>query len=74
MDHSTLNWMDDFSYDELEFKHVAGFAVEYESFLMNDEPRYDVFDFHDACSVDFIVEVAFACNTSTVPLDLYLTP
>ena len=44
--------------------------VEYESFLMDDELGYDVFDFNEACSVDFIAEVASACDTSTVPLNL----
>ena len=36
MDHSTLNWVSDFSYDELEFEHVDKFAVTYKFFLMND--------------------------------------
>jgi len=34
MDHSTLNWVSDFSYDELEFEHVDESAAEYESFFM----------------------------------------
>ena len=61
--------MSDFSYDELESEHVDEFAVKYESFFMNDEPEYDVFDF-DTSSVDFIAEIASACDTSTVSLDL----
>ena len=28
VDHSTLNWVDNCSYDELEFKHVDNFAIE----------------------------------------------
>ena len=59
-----------FSYDELKFEHVDEFAIEYESFLKNDELEYDVFDFNDAYSVYFITEVAFAYDTSTAPLDL----
>ena len=34
--HSTLSWVDDFSYDELEFENVDEFAIENESFLMDD--------------------------------------
>jgi len=44
MDYFTLNWVNDFSYDELEFEHVDELAIQYKSFLMNDEPEYDVFD------------------------------
>jgi len=62
--------VDDFSYDELQFEHVDEFTVEYESFLMDDEPEYDVFDFNDACSMDFITEVASACDTPAAPLDM----
>ena len=29
MDHSTLNRVSDFSYDELEVEHMGDFAVEY---------------------------------------------
>ena len=76
MDHSTLNSMGDFSYDELEFEHVDEFAVEYEFFLMDDEPEYDMFDFDDACFIDHTTNVASTCDTSVVPLDmkLLLTP
>ena len=31
-DHSTLNYLGDFCYDELEFEHLDNFVVEYESF------------------------------------------
>ena len=61
--------MSDFSYDELEFEHVEELAIEYESFFMDDEPQYDMFDF-DTCSVDFIAEIASTCDTSAVSLDL----
>ena len=49
------------------------FAVEYESFFMDHESKYDVFDF-DMCFVNFIVDVAAACDTSAVSLDLKLLP
>jgi len=62
--------VDDFSYSQSEFEHVDEFAIEYESFLVDDEPKYDVFDFNDACSMDFITKVASACHTSAAPLDL----
>jgi len=74
VDHSTLNWVDDFSYDELEFEHVDEFAIEYESFLVDDEPKYDVLDFNDVCSKDFINKVASICNISAAPLDLKPLP
>jgi len=61
--------MSDFSYDELEVKHVDMFPVEYESSFVDDEPKYDVFDF-DTCSVDFIVEITSTCESSIVPLDV----
>ena len=32
VDNFSLNQIDDFSYDELEFEHVDEFAIEYESF------------------------------------------
>jgi len=53
MDHSILNWVSGFSYDELEFEYVDELVVAYESFFMDDKPEYDVFDF-DTCYVDFI--------------------
>ena len=69
MDHCTLNWIDDFSYDDLEFKHVDVFVIEYESIFMDDELEYDVFDF-DMLSVDFIIDIVSACDTSIVSLCL----
>ena len=66
--------MDDFSYDELEFEHVDEFVVKYECLLVDDEPEYDVFDFNDACSMDFITKFSFACDTSAVSLDLKRLP
>jgi len=69
LDHSTLNWVGRFSYDGLEFEHVDAFDIVYESFLTNDELEYDVFNFNDAYSMDFITEITSACDTSTIPLD-----
>ena len=51
--------MSDFSHNELEFKHMDEFTVEYESFFMDNEPEFDVFDF-DTYFVDFIAEIASA--------------
>jgi len=36
---------------------------------MDDEQEYDVFDFDDVCSVDFITYVATTCDTSTIQLN-----
>ena len=37
---------------------------------MDHEPEYYVFDFNEACFVDFIAEIASACDISLLPLDL----
>jgi len=70
LSHCTLNWVGDFSYDELEFEHVDEFAVEYESFFINDEPEDDVFDFDDACPMDFIADGSSAYDTSIISVEL----
>ena len=44
---STLNWVEDSQFDD-EFDEL--FAAEYESFLIDDEPEYDVFQFDDLYS------------------------
>jgi len=36
--------------------------------------EYDVFNFDDAWFVDFIIDVVFTYDTSTVPLDLKPLP
>ena len=66
--------MNDFSYYVLEFEHEDEFAIEYESFLMDNEPECDVFDFDDACYVDLIVDIVSTCDTFAVPLDLNPLP
>ena len=49
------------------------FAVEYESFFIDSESEYDVFDF-DTCFMDFIADVVSTCNTFFVSLDLKPPP
>ena len=66
-------WVGDFAYNELEFDYVDEFAIAYKSSFMDDEPKYDVFDFN-MCLVDFITDVIFAYDTSTVSLDLKPLP
>jgi len=44
---STLNWVEDFLFDD-DFDHM--FAAERKPFLIDDEPKYDVFKFDDLCS------------------------
>ena len=73
MYHSTFNWLGNSSYDELEFEHVNEFVVIYESFFIDDEPEYNVFDF-DMWSMDFIAEVIFVCDTSAISLDIKPLP
>jgi len=59
----------DFSHNELEFKHMDEFTVEYESFFVDAEPGYDVFDF-DTYFMVFIAEITSTCDTFGVSLDL----
>jgi len=40
MEFSTLNWVEDFIFND-DFNDM--FIAEYESFLVDDEPKYDVF-------------------------------
>jgi len=47
MEFSILNWVEDSVFDD-DFDNV--FATEYKSFLMDDEPEYDVFKFSHLCS------------------------
>ena len=72
VDHSNFSSVDNFSYDELEFEQIDEFNIQYESFFMDNEPKYDVDNFDDVCSVDFITNVACASNTSTILLSLKL--
>ena len=44
---STLNWVEDFLFDD-DFDHM--FAAERKPFLIDDEPKYDVFESDDLCS------------------------
>jgi len=48
MEFSTLDWVKDSVLDD-DFDDM--FATDYESFLMDDEPEYDVFEFDDLCSM-----------------------
>ena len=74
MDDSTLDQVGDFSYEELEFEHVDEFPIEYESVLMDDEHEYDVIDFDNVGSVDFVSNVVSICDTFTISLDLKPLP
>jgi len=40
---------------------------------MDDEPKYDVFDF-DTCTMDFIAEIASTYGSSAMSLDLKPLP
>ena len=48
MEFSTLNWVEDSVLDDA-FDDML--AAECESFPVDDEPEYDVFEFDDLCSV-----------------------
>jgi len=47
MEFSTLNWAEDSVFND-DFDDM--FVAEYESFLVDDEPEYKVFEFDDLCS------------------------
>ena len=47
MKTSTLNQVEDSGFYD-EFDDI--FAIEYESFLIDDESKYDMFEFDDLCS------------------------
>ena len=68
VDYFDLNQVGDFPYDESEFEHVDEFPIECESFFIDNEPEYDVFDFA-MCSVYFITD-SVAYDTSVVLLDV----
>jgi len=73
MEFSTLNWVGDSIFDDA-FDDV--FATEYESFLINDEPAYDVFEFDDLCSTtDYLLTAVSEFATKSVfPVTLELKP
>ena len=73
VDHSMLNQASDFCYGNLEFEHVDEFPIEYQSFFVDDEPEFDVFDF-GMCPMDFIADVISTCDTSVTSLDLKPLP
>jgi len=74
MNNFNVNWLGGFSCNELEFEHMDEFPVKYEFFLMDDEPDYDVFNFDDGCSIDYIADFVSTCNTSAISLDLKPLP
>jgi len=51
------------------------FAAEYESFLIDDEPEYDVFQFDDLCSAsECAISSTFEHNSPSASLDLNPLP
>ena len=49
------------------------FAVKYEFFLVDDEFKYDVFEFDDLCSTDnYLIVFASASETISPPSSLKL--
>lgn len=75
VEHFTLNWLDDFRYDELVSENDDVFCTEYASSLMDHEPECDAFDFDD-CSLDSISTsmTTPACEPPTAPLELKPLP
>jgi len=53
IEFSTLNWVEDSIFDD-DFDDM--FAIEYESFLVDEEGEYDVFEFDDlCCTADYLL-------------------
>jgi len=73
MKFSALHWVEDSILDDT-FDDI--FAAKYESFLMNNESEYDVFEFDDLCStVDCLLTVASESTSESVyPPALELKP
>ena len=72
MEFFTLNWVEDSAFDD-DLDDM--FAVEYESFLIDDELEYDVVEFDDLCSTtDYLLATAFeyASKYISPPLALEL--
>ena len=75
MEFSTLHWVEDSILDDA---CDDVFVVEYESFLVNDEPEYDAFEFDDLCSTaDCLLTAASESGPESVSppaLELKLLP
>ena len=73
MEFATLHWVEDSMLDDA---YVDVFAVEYESFLVNNEPKYDAFEFDDLYSIaDCLLTAASESASETVsPPALELKP
>ena len=71
MEFSTLNWVED-SVFNYAFDDV--FANEYESFLINDELEYDLFEFDDLCSTADCLLTAMSKSVVVSPVALELKP
>ena len=73
MDSSTLNWIENPVFnDDLD----VAIVTENESFLINDNPEYDMFEFDDLCSdVDcLLTAMTEYVDESVVPNVLELKP
>ena len=69
VEFSTLHWVEDSVLDDAR---DDVFAIEYEPFLVNDEPKYDAFEFDDLCStVDCLLPAA---SETVSPPTLELKP
>jgi len=73
MEFSTLNWVEDSVFDDA-FDEI--FVAKCESFLVNDEPEYDVFEFDDLCSTAdcLLTIVSESMHESVSPPTLKLKP
>ena len=72
LETSRLNWVKDSNFDD---KFNEMFVAEYESFLIDDEPEYDVFQFDDLCSTSECAIFSTSEHDSPfVSLDLKLLP
>jgi len=69
MEFSTLNWIGESVFDDV-------FATKYESFLIDNEPEYDVFEFDDLCSTTNFLRtpISESVSESISPLALELKP
>jgi len=73
MKFSALNWVEDSIFDDA-FDEM--FVAKYGSFLVNNEPEYDVFEFDDLCSTTdcLLTDVAESMHEFVSPPALKLKP
>ena len=65
---STLNWVEHFVFVD---KFDVMCAAQYDLFLIDDEPEYDVFEFDDLCfTFESLIAAAFKSDSPPASLEM----